>query len=60
MEITKCAICGKQISPFQYNLRDYAYRDCNKYYCSYSHLREALKEKEERTGKRKRKNCIKR
>ena len=61
-ERPKCAICGKRLYAFQYNLNEYAYKKGSKYYCCYSHMRKAVLEKQERdasrTGKNKIKNII--
>lgn len=39
----KCALCGKRLYPYQYNMSEYAYRKGADYYCSYSHYREGTK-----------------
>ena len=59
----KCEICGKRLYAFQYNLSEYKYKRGTKYYCCYSHMRKAVKEKEEenknRTCRNKLKNIVK-
>ena len=60
----KCAICGKRLYAFQYNLSEYKYKRGHTYYCCYSHFRKAMKEQEEqnknRDGRHRFKNIVKR
>lgn len=49
-KVYKCAHCGKRISNFLRNMEDYSYKitenNKTKYYCSYSHMRNAQKSKQ--------------
>lgn len=42
--IFKCNICGKILSNYYYDFGNYAYKINNKYYCSWSCYKKALKE----------------